>query len=367
MGFYGIPWSYTRLDVATDIHSILRFRFRLSWRGSAPTLTFSVAIDRELFSHETTSLRGKMISRLRHRELPFRRCRWRGDEAAWIAPVCRHSGLCSPAPSSAPVSSAGATARFRFIRRLLERRQKALSGPKRQRPKTASGSTRERPLYRPVFQRKTRLDRPLPLPVRVTLPGSLTRSTLRLLNAHGGVFNIFSAPSVTRSLSAILLSPFEFPPSSQRTRGRTGNQEGEVSDPPFFVPRTSRQARPCNTPCNTPLPCGGVAPFSFIPAGRPGGRPASGASLSVSNGKSGGGSGVPAGTDVWGFEGPDREDQSRRLPLIEGGAASSRWRPPESATAAGRSPTGTHAGHSSRAGPAPRSRSDTRPRRSSSP
>ena len=90
------------------------------------------------------------------------------------------------------------------------------------------------------------------------------RSTLRLLNAHGGVFNIFSAPSVTRSLSAILLSPFEFPRSSQRTRGRTGNKEGEVSDPPFFVPRTSRRARPCNTPCNTPLPCGGGSLTSHL-------------------------------------------------------------------------------------------------------
>ena len=154
-----------------------------------------------------------------------------------------------------------------------------------------------------MFQRKTRLDRPLPLPVRVTLPGSLTRSTLRLLNAHGGVFNIFSAPSVTRSLSAILLSPFEFPRSSQRTRGRTGNQEGEVSDPPFFVPRTSRRARPYNTPCNTPLPCGGVAHFSFIPAGRPGGRPASGASLSASNGKSGGRIWHAGGNGRLGFRG----------------------------------------------------------------
>ena len=87
--------------------------------------------------------------------------------------------------------------------------------------------------------------------------------------AHRGGCNIFELPSVTRSLSAILLSPFEFPPSSQRTRGRTGSMEGEVSDPPFFVPCTSRQARPCNTPCNTPLPVGGVAHFSFIPAGRP--------------------------------------------------------------------------------------------------
>ena len=53
-------------------------------------------------------------------------------------------------------------------------------------------------------------------------------------NAHGGVFDIFRAYSLTSSISAILLSPFEFPPSSQRSRGRTGSKEGEVSDPPFF-------------------------------------------------------------------------------------------------------------------------------------
>ena len=39
----------------------------------------------------------------------------------------------------------------------------------------------------------------------------------------------FRLPSVTRSLSSILLSPFEFPPSSQRTRGGRGNKEGEVN------------------------------------------------------------------------------------------------------------------------------------------
>ena len=135
-------------------------------------------------------------------------------------------------------------------------------------PKTASGSTRERPLSRPVFQRKTRLDRPPPLPVRVTLPGSLTRSTLRLLNAHGGVFNIFLAPSVTRSLSAILLSPFEFPRSSQRTRGRTGNQEGEVSDPLFSCfalhARTVRVTLRVTRPC----PAGGALTFLIYPCGK---------------------------------------------------------------------------------------------------
>ena len=33
---------------------------------------------------------------------------------------------------------------------------------------------------------------------------------------------------------------------------------------------------------------------------------------------------MPAGTDVWGFEGPAREDRSRTRPLSEDGAASSR-------------------------------------------
>ena len=163
--------------------------------------------------------------------------------------------------------------------------RRRLSRPLR-RPLRGDGLYRQRLLDRPVAPAKMAKNRiridpgkasiapcssgrrgltgPLLSLVRVTLPGSLTRSTLRLLNAHGGVFNIFLAPSVTRSLSAILLSPFEFPRSSQRPRGRTGNQEGEVSDPPFFVLRTSRQARPCNTPCNTPLPCGGVAHFSHL-------------------------------------------------------------------------------------------------------
>ena len=125
-----------------------------------------------------------------------------------------------------------------------------------------------------------------------------------MLHAHGGVCSVFDLPSVTSPLSAILLSPFEFPRSSQRLRGRTGNQEGEVSDPPFFVPRTSRRARPCSTPCTTPLPCGGVAHFSFIPAGRPGGRPASGASLSAPNGKSGGRIWRAGGSGRLGFRGP---------------------------------------------------------------
>ena len=75
---------------------------------------------------------------------------------------------------------------------------------------------------------------------------------------------ILGLPSVPRSLSPILLSPFEFPPSSQRTWGGTGNKEGEVSDPPYFVPRTSRQARPCNTL----LPCGGGRSLLIDPCGK---------------------------------------------------------------------------------------------------
>ena len=70
-------------------------------------------------------------------------------------------------------------------------------------------------------------------------------------NAHGGVCSVFGIPSVPRPFSAILLSPFEFHPSSQRTRGRTENREGEVSDPPFFGPGTSPSLRECSTPCTT--------------------------------------------------------------------------------------------------------------------
>ena len=89
-----------------------------------------------------------------------------------------------------------------------------------------------------------------------------------LVHAQWGVGTILGLPSVPRSLSPILLSPFEFPPSSQRTWGGTGNKEGEVSDPPYFVPRTSRQARPCNTPCNTLLPCGGGRSLLIDPCGK---------------------------------------------------------------------------------------------------
>ena len=88
------------------------------------------------------------------------------------------------------------------------------------------------------------------------------------VNAHGGVFTVFRVSSLPPSTSAILLSPFDFPPSSRRPRGRTGNQEGEVSDPPFSVPRTSRLSLSFTTPFTTLLPTGGVAHFPFIPAGR---------------------------------------------------------------------------------------------------
>ena len=74
-----------------------------------------------------------------------------------------------------------------------------------------------------------------------------------LVNAHGGVFTLFHLPSLPPSVSAILLSPFEFPPSSQRTRGRTGNQEGEVSAPPFSC--LALHARPFRLSLRLPLPC----------------------------------------------------------------------------------------------------------------
>ena len=72
-----------------------------------------------------------------------------------------------------------------------------------------------------------------------------------MLHAHEGVCSTCGAASVTGSISSIFLIPFDFPPSSQRPRGRTGNKEGEVSDPPFFVPRTSPFLRECSTLCDT--------------------------------------------------------------------------------------------------------------------
>ena len=93
-----------------------------------------------------------------------------------------------------------------------------------------------------------------------------------MLHEGGGVCNILGPSSVTESISFNSLTLLDFPPYSKRRRGSDGKVEGEVSDPPFFVPRTSRKALPCNTPCNTPVPCGGVAHFSvtvvLIPAGR---------------------------------------------------------------------------------------------------
>ena len=103
---------------------------------------------------------------------------------------------------------------------------------------------------------------------RVPPPGSYRRGPTRMSNAHGGVFDIFRPYSLTSSISAILLSPLEFPSSSQSTRGRTGNMEGEVSDPPFSVPTLARNGPPFDTPFDTGAPHGGVAHFSFIPAGR---------------------------------------------------------------------------------------------------
>ena len=181
-----------------------------------------------------------------------------------------------------------------------------------------------------------------------------------MLNEHGGVCSIFGLPSLTSSISAILLSPFELSPSYQRIRGRMGSSGRRSERPPFF--RASHF---------TPGPS--VFHSVYHALALRGGRSLLHyhGRLSLREGPDrdpqGGGSGVPAGADVWDFEGPDREDRSRTRSLIEGGAASSRWRPRGSATAAGRSPTATHAGNSSRAGPAPGSRSDTRPRRSSSP
>ena len=111
------------------------------------------------------------------------------------------------------------------------------------------------------------------LPACVPPPGSYRRRPPGLLHAPGGVCNNFRPFRVTHPIPDILLTPFDLPPSSQRSRGSDRKKEGEVSDPPFFVPRTSRQALPCNTSCNTSLPVGGVAHFSvttpiFIPAGR---------------------------------------------------------------------------------------------------
>lgn len=92
----------------------------------------------------------------------------------------------------------------------------------------------------------------------LTLSGSYGRGLTRMSNAHGGVFDIFGLFRLTSSISAILLSPFEFPSSSQRTRGRRGNKEGEVSDPPFLVPTLARNGPPFDTPFDTGTPHGGA-------------------------------------------------------------------------------------------------------------
>jgi len=91
-------------------------------------------------------------------------------------------------------------------------------------------------------------------------------------NAHGGVFDIFRLLRLTPFSSAILLTPFDFPPSCTRTRGRRGNKEGEVSDPPFSVPTLARNGPPFDTPFDICVTGGRVAHFSvttlLIPAGR---------------------------------------------------------------------------------------------------
>ena len=95
-----------------------------------------------------------------------------------------------------------------------------------------------------------------------------------MLHAHRGVCSTFGAASVTRSISSKTMYIHELPHVSPRFLELRGGGVREVSDPPFFVPRTSRQARPCSTPLDTSLPVGGVAHFSvttpvLIPAGRP--------------------------------------------------------------------------------------------------
>ena len=91
-------------------------------------------------------------------------------------------------------------------------------------------------------------------------------------NAPWGVFYIFRGRSFTHREIGILLSPFDFPPSSQRPRGGAGKKEGEVSAPPFPVTRRSRRGRPFYTPFYNGVTCGEVAHLvvttPFIPAGR---------------------------------------------------------------------------------------------------
>ena len=113
------------------------------------------------------------------------------------------------------------------------------------------------------------------------------------------------AASVTCSLSAILLSPFELSPSSRSFRGRTGSSGRRSERPPFFRASHFTPGPSVFHSVYHALAGRGVAHFSFIPAGRPGGRPTSGASLSASNGKSGGRIWRAGGSGLrLGFRGP---------------------------------------------------------------
>ena len=107
---------------------------------------------------------------------------------------------------------------------------------------------------------------------RAPFPGSYRGRPPRLVNTRGGVFTNFRPFRLTTWISPKSKDSQDFSPFSPRSKGSGGEKEGEVSDPPFFVPRTSRKARPCNTPCNTSVNCGGVAHFPvttpLIPAGR---------------------------------------------------------------------------------------------------
>ena len=92
-------------------------------------------------------------------------------------------------------------------------------------------------------------------------------------NTHGGVLFILSALRFSNAPTPKIIDFFDFPPSSPSFREGRGGRGVEVSDPPFFVPRTSRSGRPFFTPFFNGVTVGGVAHFSvttpiFIPAGR---------------------------------------------------------------------------------------------------
>ena len=87
----------------------------------------------------------------------------------------------------------------------------------------------------------------------------------------GGVFHFIPLPFFT-VLFRYRIDPLRVPLALTEARGRRGSKEGEVSDPPFFVLRTSRRVRQFFTSFSTGVPCGGVAHFSVttlvFPAGR---------------------------------------------------------------------------------------------------